>query len=67
MRKFTRDTTLAEILKEPEAEKILSKYNVPCLGCAFAHIEMETLKIGDVCEMYGIDGKKLIEELNNLD
>jgi hybrid cluster-associated redox disulfide protein len=64
MGKINRDTTLAEILEWPEAEKILSKYNLPCLGCPFAKMEMENLKIGEVCRMYGIDVEKLLKELN---
>jgi len=64
MAKFTKDTSLAEILKSPEAEKILAKYNLPCLGCSFAKMEMEKLKIGQVCQMYGIDLEKLLKELN---
>ena len=64
--KITKDTTLAQILKIPEAEKILAKYHLPCLGCPFAQYEMEVLKIGQVCEMYDIDSQKLIEELNKV-
>ena len=62
--KIDKDTTLAEILKFPEAEKVLAKYNLPCLGCPFAKFEMENLKIGEVCKMYGIDLKGLLKELN---
>jgi hybrid cluster-associated redox disulfide protein len=62
--KITGDTTLAEILKHPEAEKVLAKYNLPCLGCPFAKFEMENLKIGEVCKMYGINFKSLLKELN---
>lgn len=62
--KVTKDTTLPEILKIPAAEKILTKYNLPCLSCPMAKFEMEKLKIGEVCETYGIDGEKLIKELN---
>jgi len=64
--KITKSTTLAEILKNPEAEKILAKYNLPCLGCPFAKFEMEQLKIGDVCRMYNIDAEKLLKELNTV-
>lgn len=63
--KITENTTLAEILKNPEAEKILAKYNLPCLGCPFAKMEMENLKIGQVCQMYDINVEKLLKELNN--
>ncbi len=63
-RKITKDTALTEVLKSPEAEKILAKHNLPCLSCPFAKIEMEDLKIGAVCEMYGIDVEKVLKELN---
>lgn len=64
MLKITEDTTLAEVLKRPEAEKILAKHNLPCLQCPFAKIEAEKLKIGQVCQMYGIETEKLLKELN---
>jgi len=64
--KVTNNTTLAEILKIPGAEKILAKYNLPCLNCAFAALESEELKIGKVCEMYEIDLKSLLEDLNKI-
>ncbi|TET84226.1 MAG: DUF1858 domain-containing protein [Candidatus Nealsonbacteria bacterium] len=66
MPKITKDTTLAELLDKPEAEKILAKYNLPCLGCPFAKFEMENLKIGEVCKMYNIDLKNLLKELNEI-
>jgi hybrid cluster-associated redox disulfide protein len=62
--KINKDTTLAQILEFGEAEKVLLKYNVPCLGCAFAKMEMEKLKIGDICKMYGIDEENLLKDLN---
>jgi len=62
--KITENTTLAEILEKPELMKILEKYNLPCLGCPFAKLEMENLKIGEVCQMYGIDLENLLKELN---
>ena len=61
--KITKDTFLADILKYPEAEKVLAKYNLPCLSCPFAQYEVKNLKIGDVCKMYNIDIKKLLKEL----
>lgn len=65
MSKITENTTLAEILKYPEAEKILVKYNLPCLTCPFAKMEAEKLKVGQVCQMYGIETEKLLKELEN--
>ncbi len=64
MKKITKNTALADILEVPGSEKILAKYNLPCLTCPFAKMEMEQLKIGQVCKMYGIDLKGLLEELN---
>ena len=66
MKKITENTILAEILKNPEAEKILVKYNLPCLGCPLAQYEMKSLKIGQVCKMYNIDIEKLLKELNGV-
>ena len=62
--KITKDTTLAEILKNPELVKILVKYNLPCLSCPFAKMEIENLKIGQVCQMYNLPLKKIIADLN---
>ncbi len=62
--KITKNTTLAEILKKPENRKILAKYSLPCLTCPFADVEMEDLKIGKICEMYGIDVNNLLKDLN---
>jgi len=64
--KITENTTLAEILGKPELVKILTKYNLPCLGCPLAKYEMENLKIGEVCKMYNINVQKLLGELNRL-
>lgn len=62
--KITENITLAEILQYPELEKILMKYNLPCLSCPFAKMEMENLIIGQVCRMYGINIERLLKELN---
>jgi hybrid cluster-associated redox disulfide protein len=62
--RVSSETNLAEIIKNPEMVKILEKYNLPCLSCPFAKMEIENLKIKDVCKMYNIDEKRLIEELN---
>ena len=62
--KITNSTTLAKILELKNAEKILAKYKIPCLTCPMAKFEIERLKIGNVCKMYGINAEKLIKELN---
>lgn len=64
MPKITKETILAEILKIPGAQEILAKYNLPCLSCPMAKFEIEKLKIGQVCEMYGLDIDNLLKELN---
>lgn len=64
--KITKDTILRELLTNPRYQEILAKYNLPCLGCPFAKMEMESLKIGDICKMYGINLKALTKELNEL-
>lgn len=66
MKKITKDTTLSKILECPGTEKILAKYNLPCLGCPFAKLEIDHLKIGPVCKMYEIDVDKVLKELNDL-
>lgn len=66
MLKITEETTLSEILELPNAEKILAKYNLPCLSCPFAKSEMETLKIGEICKMYSIKTQNLLKELSQL-
>ena len=64
--KITENTTLAEILEKPELAKILAKYNLPCLSCPFAEIEMKNLKIGEICKMYNINVNNLLKDLNQL-
>ena len=64
--KITKDTTLAKVLDIKGAEKILSEFQMPCLGCAMAQMEMDSLKLGDICSMYGINLNKLLEELNSI-
>lgn len=64
MKKITKQTVLADLLGDKKTEKILAKYNLPCLSCPFAQQEMESLKLGDVCKMYGIDAEKLLTELS---
>jgi hybrid cluster-associated redox disulfide protein len=64
IKKATKDTTLQDILKTKGADRILAKHRVPCLSCPMAEMEISDLKIGDVCEAYGIDLEKLLKELN---
>lgn len=64
---ITKNTTLSELLGNPKAVEILAKYRLPCLSCPFAKAEMETLKIGDVCKMYGLNMDKLLNDLQEMD
>lgn len=66
MAKITKNTTLAGILALPGAEKVLAKYNLPCLWCPLVKFEIENLKLGQVCKIYNIDVEKLLKELNPL-
>lgn len=61
---ISKDTIIADILKQKGAEEILMKHKVPCLSCPMASLELSSLKIGDVCQTYGIDCDKLLKELN---
>ena len=44
----------------------LEKYNFPCLGCPFAIFEMKNLTIGEICKMYKINLKNLLNDLNEV-
>lgn len=62
---FTDKSTLEEILEFSGAEDVLVKYDVPCLGCPMAKLEMQNLNIGQICAMYGIDLESLLKDLNS--
>jgi hypothetical protein len=64
VREFSLDTKLAEILEFSEAEAILRKYNLPCLTCPMAKFEMQELSLGQVSGAYGLQGQKILDELN---
>jgi len=63
-KKYTKDSTLAEVLEDPKKRKILEKFNVPCLTCPFAQIEMNSLTLEQISKFYDIELEKLLEELN---
>lgn len=62
--KIDKNTTLADILAIKDADKILSKYNVPCLSCPMAKLELNELKIGQIAKIYKLDLKGILKELN---
>ncbi len=66
MEKITKDTVLSVIMKDKKSQDVLAKYNLPCLSCPFAKMEMEKLKLGDVCQMYGLNLEGLLKDLNEL-
>ncbi len=61
---ITKNTTLAKIMDEKGGVKTLMKNGVPCLSCPMASMEVDKLKIGQVCEMYELDLEKILKELN---
>jgi len=63
-KKYSKNSTLAEVLEDPKNQKILEKFNVPCLTCPFAQMEMNSLKLEQIAKLYQIDLEKLLEELN---
>ncbi len=63
--KITENSKLKDILKIKGAEEILTKHEFPCLSCPMASIELEQLKIGEVCSMYGINSEKMLKDLRN--
>lgn len=64
--KITKDTTLAKIIGDEKIREVLVKYRLPCLTCPFAEREMENLKIGEICKMYGINLKSLLGDINGV-
>ncbi len=64
--KINKNTVLADILEVNGSSEVLSKHKVPCLHCPMAQMEMQSLKLGDICSMYGIDFDKILEDLNKL-
>lgn len=61
---ITQKTKLAKIMELPKGEEVLAENGVPCVSCPMAKFELDKLEIGQVCQMYGLDLKKILEELN---
>ena len=64
MKKFTTNSTLSEILDKQGGESMLHKHGVPCVTCPMAKLEIDKLKIGEVCKMYGLELEKILKDLN---
>jgi hypothetical protein len=65
-KKVTSKTTLEKIIEKKGAAEILVENGVPCLSCPMSKFEIDKLKIGDVCKMYGLNLKKILAEINKL-
>lgn len=64
--KITKETVLEEVLKIKGAEDVLERFGLPCLHCPMAKMEIGFLKLGEVCERYGIKAEEVVKELNKL-
>ncbi len=65
-KKLSKNSTLAEILKIRDSEKILARHQVPCLSCSFATYEMRELTLGEIAKIYQLDLQAILKELNQL-
>jgi len=63
---FTKESTYKDVIANEKAYEILAKHGVPCVTCPMARYEMGNLKLGDISQMYGIDLKALLDDLNKL-
>jgi len=66
MKKIDENSTVAEVLDIKGASKVLAKNQFPCVTCPMAQMEMSSLKLGQVCNMYGIDCKKILKDIGKL-
>jgi hybrid cluster-associated redox disulfide protein len=58
---FTRDMTFLEVMhKSPQAARVLSSFNLGCVGCMGAR--HETLEQGAIA--HGLDVEQLLKALN---
>ena len=62
--KVDEHTKLGKIIKIRGMDKILKKYSVPCVSCPLAKMEIDSLEIGYVCDIYGLKTKELLLEIN---
>ncbi len=65
-KKITAETILGELILEPKAAKMLTRYQLPCLSCPLAGQEMDRLTLGQVAERYGLPLEKMLKELQGL-
>jgi len=61
---ITKKSKYGDVLKVSGSQDILSKYNVPCVSCPMAKMEMDSLTLEQIGAWYGIDIDSIIKELN---
>ena len=66
MNEITSKSSLKNVLAVKGVEEVLDKYQVPCLTCPMAAMEMDQLTIGQICEKYHIEEKALISDINSI-
>ena len=62
--KFSKNSKLSEIIVDQNNNNILHENGVPCVSCPMAKFEMDSLEIGQICERYGLDLQKILDDLN---
>ena len=67
MKKIDENSTVADVLNIEGASEVLAKNQFPCITCPMAKMEIDTLKLGQVCDMYKIDCKKILEDIKKLE
>lgn len=65
-KKIKKNSTLEEIIDIKGGGSVLKKNGVPCMSCPMASFEIDKLKIGEVCKMYGLNLEKILKEVNKL-
>ncbi len=63
--KITKESTIEDILNHPKGQEVMAKYEVPCLGCPMAAMEMKDLEIKQVAAKYDLELDAILEELNS--
>ena len=59
---ITKDTLIAEIIElNPNAEEILHRYGMHCLGCPASRGE----SVEEACAVHGVDADELVKKIND--
>ena len=66
LEQITESTSLDKLVSNERIYPILQKYGVPCIDCPMMQDEFDQLNLKKVCELYGINYKKIIEEINGV-